>query len=94
MLVIAHHNIINPQQFWGTAKEETQKLPGSLKLHSVYPSKDLKTGTCIWEADNVKDVQIYVDKIVGKYAKNFCYELNEKEAMGLPQIKQSMAHTN
>ena len=94
MLVIAHHNISNPKEFWNAAKENTKDLPASLKLHAIYPSKDQKTGTCIWEAGSVQTVQNFVDKIVGKYAKNFCYELNEQEAMGLPQIKQSMAHAN
>ena len=94
MLVIAHHNISKPQEFWNAAKESTKNLPASLRLHAVYPSKDQKTGTCIWEAASVQDVQQYMDKIVGKYAQNLCYELNEKEAQGLPQIKQSMAHAN
>ncbi len=94
MLIIAHHNISNPEAFWKAAKEETKDLPASLKLHAVYPSKDQKTGTCIWEAGSVQDVQLFVDKIVGNYAKNFCYELNENEAMGMPQIKQTLAHAN
>lgn len=94
MLIIAHHNISKPEEFWKSAKENTRNLPASLRLHAVYPSKDLKTGTCIWEAGSVKDVQQYIDSFVGKYAKNFCYELNEQEAMGLPQIQQSMAHSN
>lgn len=94
MLVIAHHNISKPQEFWNAARENTKNLPASLRVHAVYPSKDQKTGTCIWEASSVQDVQQYMDKTVGKYAKNLCYELNEKEAMGLPQIKQSMAHAN
>lgn len=94
MLVIAHHNVSNPEKFWSTAKEETKNLPASLKVHGVYPSKDQKTGTCIWEAGSVQDVQNYLDKIVGNFAKNFCYELNEKDAMGMPQIKQTLAHAN
>ena len=94
MLVIAHHNISDPEAFWKSAKENTTSLPGSLKLHAVYPSKDKKTGTCIWEAENVNEVQSFIDKIVGNYAKNFCYELNENEAMGMPQIKQTLAHAN
>ena len=52
------------------------------------------TGTCIWEANTVQEVQQFVDKYTGKFAKNHCYELNVKESMGLPEIKQVIAHAN
>lgn len=94
MLVIAHHQISDPEYFWGAAKEKTQNLPSNLKLHGVYPAADQKTGTCIWEANKVQDVQNFVDKITAKSAKNYCYEVNEKESMGLPDIKQVLEHTN
>ena len=94
MLVIAYHDISNPKEFWNAAKVSTQHLPGSLRVHAIYPSRDQKSGTCIWEANNVQEVQNFLDKNAGKYAKNFCYELDQKEAIGLPQIKQSMAHAN
>jgi len=94
MLVIAHHNISNPQEFWNSAKENTQNLPAPLKLHAIYPSADQKTATCIWEANNAQEVQDYVDSFTSKFAKNYCYEVNEKEAMGLPDFKKNMAHAN
>jgi len=94
MLIIAHHNISNPEEFWKVSKEQTQNLPASLKLHGVYPSKDTKSGTCLWEANNVLDVQQFLDKSVGKFAKNFCYEVNVKESIGLPAIKMATAFAN
>ena len=94
MLIIAQHNVSNPEKFWNTAKEETKRLPVNLKLHSVYASRDQKTGTCLWEASNTAEVQNYLDKIVGKYAKNFCYEVDMKESFGLPELKKEMAHSN
>jgi len=94
MLIIAHHNISNPEEFWKVSKEQTKNLPASLKLHGVYPSKDTKSGTCLWEANNVLDVQQFLDKSVGKFAKNFCYEVNVKESIGLPAIKMATAFAN
>ena len=85
MLVIAQHDISNPDEFWAAAKEVTSSLPSTLKLHSVFPSKDMKTGTCIWEAPAVGDVQNFLDDKVGRVSKNFCYEVNEEAAMGLPK---------
>ena len=94
MLIIAHHNISRPEEFWNAAKEKTQNLPGTLKLHGVYPAKDLKTGTCLWEANSVQEVEQFIDKNVGMFAKNFCYEVNVKDSVGLPAIKLEAAHAN
>ena len=94
MLIIAHHNISNPEKFWNAAKELTNKLPATLKLHGVYPSKDQKTGTCLWEANTVQEVQQFLDKNTKDLAKNFCYEVNVKDSMGLPAIKLETARAN
>ena len=94
MLVIAHHNISNPESFWGAAEEVTKNLPNNLRLHGVYPAMDGKTGTCLWEADNVQEVQEFLDKNAGQYAKNFCYELNVDKSIGLPKIELTEAHLN
>ena len=85
MLVIAHHFIQNPDVFWSTAQQAMGSIPASLKLHTVYPSTDLKTATCVWEGQNADEVQDFVDNTFGNSVKNVCYEVNEKIAYGLPQ---------
>ncbi|MEP6615565.1 MAG: hypothetical protein ABJA57_03250 [Ginsengibacter sp.] len=86
MLIIAHHDISNPDEFWSAAKDVTASMPATLKLHNVFPSKDMKTGTCLWEAPTVQDVQKFLDDNVGQVSKNSCYEINEEAAMGLPKV--------
>ena len=85
MLIIAHHQIYDPDQFWATAKEVTPTLPAHLKLYAVYPSKDLKTSVCLWEASRPEEVQNFLDSMLGDVSKNTCYEVNEQVAIGLPQ---------
>ena len=85
MFVIAHHFISDPDAFWAQASKVKETIPSHIKLHSVFPSKDLKTGTCIWEAPNAGEVQTLLDNQVGKLSRNVCYEVDEKEAIGLPQ---------
>lgn len=92
MLVVAHHNIQNPQQFWSQAKQITSVLPKNLKLHLVIPSKDMRTGTCLWEADSAVNVQRFLDENVGEISKNFCYEVNEADSVGLPNVLQEASH--
>ena len=89
MLVIAHHFVQNAD-FWTTAQRimENSALPQNLILHSVFPSKDGETGTCVWEAKTTNDVQDYLDKTFGKYAENVTYEVDEAGGVGLP--KKSM----
>jgi hypothetical protein len=94
MLIIAHHHISNPEGFWKAAKENTQNLPAPLKLHGVYPSQDQKMATCIWEGDSAEEIQDFVDKFTSEFAKNYCYEVNAKESMGLPLFNQVMEHAN
>ena len=94
MLVIAHHNISDPEKFWAAAQEVTGNLPENLKLHSVFPARDGKTGTCLWSADSVDAVQQFIDKNSGQYAKNFCYELDAEKSMGLPEFKLAEASAN
>ncbi|HEY0042353.1 MAG TPA: hypothetical protein VGB71_16890 [Flavisolibacter sp.] len=84
MLVFAHHHITDAEGFWAGAKEVTKNLPASLKVLGIYPSRDRKTGTCLWEANSVKDVQDFLDENAGHLAKNYCYEVNVEESVGLP----------
>ncbi|HEY4935359.1 MAG TPA: hypothetical protein VII44_02200 [Puia sp.] len=85
MLVIAQHNIQNPQAFWSAAQKLSASMPAGLKLLSVFPSKDMKTGTCLWEGESANAVQKFLDDNVGNISKNFCYEVDEAKAVGLPK---------
>ena len=91
MLVIAHHNISDPEGFWAGAKEVTKNLPDNLKVHGIYPATDAKTGTCLWEADSVQQVQEFLDKNAGKFATNLCYEVNVEKSIGLPVLQLTEA---
>jgi hypothetical protein len=66
-----------------------------MKVLAIYPSKDMKSGTCLWEANTLKEVEQFLEKHVGKVARNVCYELSEKDAVGLPfSSKREKAHAN
>ena len=89
MLVIAQHTgITDPQAFWAKAQSVIGATPAGTTVLSVYPSQDGKTGTCIWEAENVDQLQQFLDSASDGLATNFCYEVNEAAAMGLPERKK------
>jgi len=91
MLVIAQHNIQNPEVFWSYAQQLSALLPADLRILSVYPSHDMKMGTCLWEGPSVDAVQKFLDDKVGHVSNNYCYEVDEVHAIGLP--KKEMAVT-
>ena len=93
MLVIAHHDVKDPQAFWSKAQSVASNLPPDLKLHSVFPSKNMKMGTCVWEGPSVDAVQKFLDEGTGDSARNTCYEVDEATAMGVPANKMATAAT-
>jgi len=91
MLVIAHHHISDPEGFWAGAQEVTKNLPVGLKVLGIYPAMDGKTGTCLWQANNVEEVQQFLDEYAGQFAKNYCYEVNIEKSIGLPVLQLTEA---
>ena len=92
MLVIAHHlNITDPGTFWSKAQTVVSSTPAGTKVHAVYPSQDGRTGTCLWEANSVEEIQSFLDEAAEGLATNFCYAVNEAAAIGLPQRKMETA---
>jgi hypothetical protein len=90
MLIVAHH-FVEKVEFWAKAKELTDSLPSELKVLSILPSKDMKTGTCIWEAPDVSSLQTFLDDNSKGLVKNVCYEVEESMAMGLPEHSMEAA---
>ena len=89
MLVIAHHtNITDPAAFWSKAQSVIGATPAGTRVLSVFPSQDGKTGTCVWEAGSVDELQKFLDTASEGMATNFCYEVNEAVAIGLPERKK------
>jgi len=91
MLVIAQHQISDPDTFWATAKNVGSVMPPDFKLHSVFPSQDLRTGVCVWEGPSAGEVQKFIDEAVGNVSKNFCYEVNVAAAVGVPEMQAALA---
>jgi len=92
MLVIAQHtNITDPAAFWAKAQSVVGATPPGTSVLSVFPSQDGKTGTCIWEAGSADQLQQFLDTASEGLATNFCYEVNETAAMGLPERKREAA---
>jgi hypothetical protein len=84
MYVAVQHRISDPETFWAKASEIVPNLPGYVKLHQCFPTKDGSRGICIWEGDSVDAVRTYLDGQVGHVSKNDYFEVENKESIVLP----------
>lgn len=84
MLVIAHHLVLDTEKFWTTTKAAEENPPAGFKLHLIYPSKNMKIGTCLWEVPSIGAIQEYLNEKVGSVSRNFYYPVNHQASIGLP----------
>ncbi|HSP87634.1 MAG TPA: hypothetical protein VLN45_05840 [Ignavibacteriaceae bacterium] len=85
MFISVKHSISNPQEFWEIAKESLPNLPQGIKMHSSYPTADMATAFCLWEAGSLDEFKKYLEGVVGHVSKNDYYPVEEKFAIGLPK---------
>jgi hypothetical protein len=85
MYVVAKHQISDPARFWAAAQEATPRIPEGVTLHSVLPNTDGSAAVCLWEAGSLDAVRDLVESAVGAVSRNEYYEVDSKNAMGLPR---------
>ncbi len=83
MFVIIQHSISSPAKFWEIVKGVTS-TPAGMTPHSTLPSSDGKKAVCLWQAPSVASVKSFVEPAVGTLSSNEYFEVNEKDASGLP----------
>jgi hypothetical protein len=90
MYAIAIHAISDPATFWAGAAD--MQLPEGTALHSAIPNADGSRAVCVWESDSLDTVRNFVESNVGEISTNEYFEVNEQNAMGLPQSAAAAAH--
>ena len=86
MIIVVHHQINNPGDFWASAQQSLPQLPadGVKRVLQVLPNSDMTEATCLWEADNIEVLDSYLRSKVSDWSKETYYELNTGAAMGVP----------
>jgi hypothetical protein len=85
MYVVAKHEISDPARFWAAAQEATPRIPEGVTLHYVLPNSEGSAAVCLWEAGSVEAVRDLVESTVGEVSRNEYYEVDSKNAVGLPR---------
>jgi hypothetical protein len=84
MYVVAQHAIIDSAKFFAGAQVGMSNIPAELKLLKFFPSADGTKAMCLWEAGKVDQVKRFVDGLLGHVSTNDFYEVEGKNAVGLP----------
>lgn len=84
MYVLVHHEVHDPERFWGTAEEAIPAVPEGLQLHHAIPAKDGTCATCLWEAESVEAVKQFLEPALGEVATNRYFEAENREGVAMP----------
>ena len=89
---IGIHHTINDAQKWEQGvqsvmrKVEGGTLPAGMKPVIFIPAVNQRTTFCVWEADSIDTVRKLIDGETGTAAGNEYFEVDTKNAMGLPEV--------
>jgi hypothetical protein len=85
------YHTINDAKKWEQTKQRVMSkieggtLPAGVKPVLYIPGINSKTTFCLWEADSIDSVKKFVDAESGTAARNEYFEVDAKNAIGLPE---------
>jgi hypothetical protein len=85
------YHTINDAQKWEQTKKsvmskiEAGTLPAGLKPVLLVPGTNHKVTFCVWEADSIDNLKRFIDRESGSAARNEYFEVDAKNAIGLPE---------
>ncbi len=84
MFISIQHSIRNPEKFQECVKE-VFPLPDELHVHQFFPSPDLKTAVCLYEAPSVEVLSKYLDGKLSPASNQEYFPVLTEQAIGLPE---------
>jgi hypothetical protein len=98
MIIAVHHLINNPDRWEQAVKRimalsENGDLPKGLKGLAFLPGMDGHKADCVWEANSMESLQVFLDREIGTGAKNEYFQVDDATAFGLPAHTE-MHHTS
>ena len=85
MIIVVNHKISNPSDFWASAQRNLPLLPASgvKRIIQVLPNKGMTEATCVWEAETIAALDVYLRRKVFDWSTETYYELNLAETTGV-----------
>ncbi len=90
MHVVIQHRIKDPEQFFaGDPEEVANGGPPGVRGRQFLVSQDRSAATCLWEADSVESLRIYMEGLTGDSAENSYFEVDAEMSMGLSEAAKA-----
>ena len=86
MIIVVNHKINNPTEFWDSAGRNLPLLPtsGVKRIIQMLPNIDMTEATCVWEAQTIAALDVYLRRKVFDWSTETYYELNLAHTIGFP----------
>lgn len=85
MYVGVIHRIKDASAAFSRGERLMEDAPAGITGREFYPSKDMTTATCLWEAESLDALRDYIDSTLGDSSENTYFEVNTENATGLPK---------
>lgn len=87
MFIVVCHHYGEPEDFNAFFDLATkQPIPMHIVLHGVYPATDRRHAFCLWEAEDQRQVQDFLERAFGRLSRNEYMEINEAMSLGLINV--------
>ena len=85
MFIVVNHTIKHPAYFWGSAQKNLPNLPekGVQRVLNVFPNQNMDIAVCVWEADSIETLELWLREKLGDASSDTYYEVNQANAIGL-----------
>ncbi len=85
MIIVVNHKINNPAEFWESAQRNLPQLPASgvKRIIQVLPNREMTEATCVWEAETIAALDVYLRRKVFDWSTESYYELHIAAASGI-----------
>jgi hypothetical protein len=83
MFIVIQHQIHNPEKYLECASR-VFPLPDEMHVHQFFPSPDLKTAVCLYEAPSVEVLSNYLDSTLNEVSEQQYFPVHTEQAIGLP----------
>jgi hypothetical protein len=78
------HRISDPEAAQSAGQSLFEPHAG-VQLLQFFPSQDLSTATCLWEAESIDAVRDLVDPTLGDASEQTYFAVATEQSVGLPQ---------
>lgn len=81
MFYVSQHQVLNQQQNVNDIAVFEARLPNNMILHSTFVYIEEGYFQCLWEADNIDNIQQYISKTVGDECQSDYYNIDPMTAI-------------